>query len=249
MFRPRLIPVLLLHERVLVKSLRFGELAYVGDPINAIRMLNDFAADEIVVLAIDEGRESRPDLLELVRQVSSFVSVPLAAGGGIRDLAGIRALCWAGAEKVVIGSRAVEQPDFVSEAAVEFGSSTISVCLDVRRDARGVPFVWRDRGRVPSHMEAVACAELMVRKGAGEIVVQSIERDGTMSGYDLELVRAVAAAVPVPVVALGGAGGMDHLREGYEAGASALAAGSAFTYLRRRDAVLINYPGPEERPA
>lgn len=247
MFRPRLIPVLLLRAQALVKSVGFEDFSYVGDPINAVRMLNDFAADELMILAVDEGRQGGGNLLDVVRRVSSFVSVPLAAGGGVHDLADIRALCWGGAEKVVISSRAVEQPDFVSDAAVAFGSSTIAVCVDVRRDDRGTPRVWRDRGRAASPFEAVEFAELMARKGAGEIIVQSIDRDGTMAGYDLALIREVAAAVPVPVVALGGAGTMAHLREGYDAGASALASGSAFTYWRERGAVLVHYPGPDER--
>jgi cyclase len=248
MFRPRLIPVLLVRDKVLVKSVGFDDFTYVGDPINAVRMFDDLAADELVVLAIDEERKVGHDLLDLVRSLSSFLTIPLCAGGGVRDLAGVRALCEAGAEKVVIGSRAVEQPDFVSEAAVEFGSSTIAVCIDVRRDERGAAIVCRDRARIASEFEVVSFAELMARKGAGEILVQSVERDGRMCGYDLELIAEVAAAVPIPVVALGGAGTAEHLRQGYEAGASALASGSAFTFFRQRGAVLINYPGADERP-
>jgi cyclase len=248
MFQPRLIPALLLRDRVLVKSVRFGDFGYIGDPVNAIRILNDFAADELMVLDIGAARDTGRGLLDLLRQVSGFLTAPISVGGGIRDLERIHALCEAGAEKVVISSRAVEQPDFVSQAALEFGSSTIAVCIDVRTDGAGIPRVCGGSGTLLSGYEPVEFAEMMARKGAGEIILQSVDRDGRMEGYDLELTGAVAAAVPVPVIALGGAATLADMRKAYEAGASAAAAGSLFTYLGQRGSVLISYPTREERP-
>lgn len=247
MSQARVIPALLLRHGVLVKSRRFRDHAYVGDPINAIRMFNDFAADELFIIDIGPERREGRALLDLLARVSGFVTAPLAVGGGVASLGRIADLVGAGAEKVVISSRVVEDPAFVSEAAREFGSSTIVVCMDVARDKAGVDRVWSDNGRVASAWRPAEFAERMAGDGAGEIAVQSIDRDGMMQGYDLDLVRSVAAAVPVPVVALGGAATIDHMRAACAAGASAVAAGSAFVYFRRRGAVLINYPASGTR--
>lgn len=247
MFRPRLIPVLLVHRGRLVKSLRFRDFEYVGDPINAVRLFDDFGADELLLLDIGPDREQGRGMLDLLCRIRGFVTTPVAVGGGVGDAGRIRTLINAGAEKVVLSTHAVERPDLVAEAAQEFGSSTIAVCLDVGRDRAGTARIWTRNGAVRTDHPPVKFAELIASKGAGEIVLQSIERDGTMAGYDLPLVRAVSAAVSVPVVAAGGAGSIGHMREAHEAGASAVAAGSAFVYFKKRGAVLISYPSPDLR--
>jgi cyclase len=243
MFRPRVIPVLLLKGRGLVKSVRFGSHKYVGDPINAVRIFNDLRADELVFLDIDASREDRLISLDFVREVGEEASMPFSVGGGIRSIDDVAAVIGAGAEKVVIGSHAATDPGFVRRAADTFGSSTVVVCIDVKRKffkGRRTCFL---NGTRATEFDPVTFARLMENNGAGELIIQSVERDGTMGGYDIDLVREVSSAVGVPVVALGGAGRTEDLVNAYRDGrANGLAAGSLFVYKDKRRGVLINYP-------
>ena len=242
-FRPRVIPVLLLRNQGLVKTERFGKQRYIGDPINAVRIFNDLRADELVFLDILATREKRLISLDFVRDVGEEANMPFAVGGGIRSLGDIRKILSAGAEKVVLNSFAAENPDFIAEAADAFGSSTITVCIDVKKKRLGAPRTWTAGGTRATEYAPEEFARLAEQKGAGELIVQSISRDGTMEGYDLDLIGQVSDAVTIPVVALGGAGTLDHLRQAYrETHASALAAGSMFVYHGPRRGVLINYP-------
>jgi cyclase len=243
MFRPRIIPVLLLRDRVLIKSTRFRDHRYIGDPINAVRIFNDSRADELVFLDIDATRQGRLVPLEIVRDVGEEARMPFAVGGGIRSIADVRKVLGAGAEKVVIGAAASDDPDFVRHASEEFGSSTIVVCMDVKKQMFRGPRVWSRNGTRMSRRSPIEFAQLMESSGAGELIVQSIERDGRMGGYDVGLVRSVADAVTIPVVALGGAGSNEDLIRVHEEGhANALAAGSLFVYQGANRGVLINYP-------
>lgn len=247
MFRPRVIPVLLLRNEGLVKTEGFGKQRYIGDPINAVRIFNDLRADELVFLDILATREQRLISLEFVRHVGEEANMPFAVGGGIRSLEDIRSILSAGAEKVVINSFAAENPDFIAEAADAFGSSTITVCIDVKRKRFGAAQTWIAGGTQATGYAPEEFARLAEEKGAGEIIVQSIVRDGTMQGYDLDLLRSVSDAVTIPVVALGGAGSLDHLRQAYhETHASGLAAGSMFVFHGAKRGVLINYPDRAE---
>jgi len=247
MFRPRIIPVLLLRNEALVKTRSFGKHRYIGDPINAVRIFNDLKADELVFLDILATREGRLISLDFVRKVGEEANMPFAVGGGIRTIRDIRSILSAGAEKVVINSYAAENPDFVSEAADSFGSSTITVCIDIKKRWLGAPQTWTVSGTRPTGYRPEEFARLVEEKGAGEIIVQSIPRDGTMEGYDLDLVRRVSEAVTIPVVALGGAGTVEHLRQAYlEAHTSGLAAGSMFVFHGPKHGVLINYPDRSE---
>lgn len=248
MYRRRLIPVLLLQGSALVKSLRFKKHAYVGDPVNATRIFSYFNADELIVLDILASREDRILGKAMLADIAAEARMPLSVGGGIRSLSHIQELISAGVEKVVIGTHAVERPSFVREAALEFGSSAVSVCIDAKRSLLGKEQVRCLNGTRRSRTTPAQFAQQMEEQGAGEIIIQSIDRDGCMIGYDIGLVRAVAESVAVPVVALGGAGNVGDFREVLQEGkASAAAAGSAFVYLKRRGAVLINYPPPEDR--
>jgi cyclase len=247
MFRPRVIPVLLLRNGGLVKTQGFGKQRYIGDPINAVRIFNDHRADELVFLDILATRERRLISLDFVRDVGEEANMPFAVGGGIRSLQDIRNILSAGAEKVVLNSSAADDPDFIAQAADSFGSSTVTVCIDVKPKRFGGARTWTAGGTRPTEYTPQDFAKLAEEKGAGEIIVQSIQRDGTMEGYDLDLVRGVSEAVTIPVVALGGAGGLDHLRRAYaETHASALAAGSMFVYHGAKRGVLINYPDRDE---
>lgn len=247
MFRPRVIPVLLLRNGALVKTERFGKQRYIGDPINAVRIFNDHRADELVFLDILATRERRLIPLDFVRNVGEEANMPFAVGGGIRSLEDIRSILSAGAEKVVLNSFAAESPDFIAQAADSFGSSTITVCIDVKQKRLGGPRTWTVGGTRATEYAPEAFAQLAEKQGAGEIIVQSIVRDGTMEGYDLDLISRVSEAVTIPVVALGGAGGLEHLRRAYhETHASGLAAGSMFVFHGTKRGVLINYPDRAE---
>lgn len=247
MFRPRVIPVLLFRNGGLVKTEAFGKQRYIGDPINAVRIFNDLRADELVFLDILATQERRLIPLDFVREVGEEANMPFAVGGGIGSLQDIRSILSAGAEKVVINSFAAENPNFIAEAADAFGSSTITVCMDVKKKRLGAVQTWIASGTRATGYAPEEFARLAEEKGAGEIIVQSISRDGTMEGYDLDLLGRVSEAVTIPVVALGGAGGVADLRRAYrETYASGLAAGSMFVFHGPKRGVLINYPDRAE---
>ena len=243
MFRPRIIPVLLLKDLGVVKSVHFRNYKYIGDPINAVRIFNDLEADELVFLDITASRTKRLIPLDFVRSVGEESQMPFCVGGGIRSLGDIRSVIAAGAEKVVLNTSAGCDPDFVKLASDEFGSSTIVVCIDVKRTFFGVERAWIFGGSRATRFSPLDFAKLMEDKGAGELIVQSIERDGTMKGYDIDLIRSISQAVSIPVVALGGAGRIEDLVDAYRYGlVNGLAAGSLFVYQDKRRGVLINYP-------
>lgn len=247
MFRPRIIPVLLLKNSALVKSVKFKDHKYIGDPINAVRIFNDLKADELVFLDIEASRQNRLVSLDFVRDVGEEANMPFAVGGGIRSVEDIKAVINAGAEKVVINTAAAQNPDFVRQAADIFGSSTIVVCLDIKKQWFKGERTWILSGSRATGYTPLEFAQLMEEKGAGEIIVQSIEQDGMMTGYDIELVKSVATAVSVPVVALGGAGKNEDLIDAFKNGcANGLAAGSIFIYQSAQRGVLINYPDRNE---
>jgi len=247
MFRPRIIPVLLLKNRILVKSVGFNNYKYIGDPINAVRIFNDSKADELVFLDITATKENRIIDLDFVKDVGEEANMPFAVGGGIRSIKDIQAIINAGAEKVVINSYAAEQPDFVEQAADTFGSSTITICIDAKKKFLKGLRAWTKGGTEAVPFDPVTFAKLMEAKGAGEIIIQSIEKDGTMEGYDIPLIRSISGAVNIPVIALGGAGDLDDLKEAYQDGyANGLAAGSMFVYIGPHKGVLINYPEREQ---
>jgi cyclase len=247
MFRPRVIPVLLLKDNVLVKSIKFKNHKYIGDPINAVRIYNDFNADELVFLDIEASKKKRLISLDFVRNVGEESNMPFAVGGGIRSVNDIKSIINAGAEKVIIGSYAAENPDFILEASDTFGSSTICVCIDVKKSFFGKTQTWILNGSKSTKYSPVELAKLMEEKGAGEIIIQSIDKDGEMTGYDIDLIREISENVTIPVIALGGAGTMEHLKQAYKEGyANGLAAGSMFVYQGSKRGVLINYPEKNE---
>lgn len=230
-----------------MKTKGFSEERYIGDPINAVRLFNDLCADELIFLDICAGRERRAIALSFVRDVGSEANMPFAVGGGITTVHQIRDILAAGAEKVVLCTSAVSSPDFVAEASEMFGASTITVCMDVKPALLHGSRVCSDRGRRSSRYSPVDFARLMESCGAGELIVQSIHNDGVMHGYDLPLLRSVSEAVTIPVVALGGAGSLAHMRSAWREGCvSAVSAGSMFVFQGPRRGVLINYPTRSE---
>ena len=247
MFRPRVIPVLLLKNQGLVKSKNFKDFRYIGDPINAVKIFNDLKADELVFLDIMASVENRTISLELIKNIGEEANMPFAVGGGIKTIESIRNIINAGAEKVIINSYAAQNPNFIKEAADTFGSSTIVVCVDVKKKFLGEEQTWILNGTKSTGYSPIDFVKLMEEKGAGEIIVQSIEKDGTMTGYDIALIKRISEAVSIPVVALGGAGTISHLKEAYTDGyANGLAGGSMFVYQGKKQGVLITYPSKSE---
>ncbi|HAW51497.1 MAG TPA: imidazole glycerol phosphate synthase subunit HisF [Flavobacteriales bacterium] len=247
MFRPRVIPVLLLKDKGLVKSIGFKNYTYIGDPINAVKIFNDSKADELVFLDIEASKKKQTISVDFVKILGDETNMPFSVGGGIRTLGDIQKLIAAGAEKVIINSYAAQNPDFIKEATTHFGSSTITVCIDVKNDFLGKPRTWTQGGKKSSKYSPIDFARIMQDNGAGELIVQSIKRDGAMQGYDLALLGEISKSVSIPVVALGGAGSLRDMTEAYfQCHVNALGAGSLFVYQSRKKGVLINYPVRQE---
>ena len=243
MFRPRVIPVLLLKKEFLVKSIQFKKHKYIGDPINAVKIFNDLKADELVFLDIDATKEGRLISLDFIKDVGEEANMPFCVGGGIKSISDIKSIINAGAEKVIIGTAAYLDKNFIAEAASTFGSSTITVWIDVKKSFWGKEKAWVTNGTKVIDENIIDFAQEMEKAGAGEIIIQSIARDGMMQGYDIDLVKRISENVTIPVVALGGAGKLSDLEEVYRKGfANGLAAGSFFVYHDENRGVLINYP-------
>jgi cyclase len=248
MFQPRIIPVLLLKNNGLYKSVKFKNHHYIGDPINAVKIFNDLKADELVFLDTEASKQNRLISLDFVKEVGEEANMPFAVGGGIKSLEDIQKIINAGAEKVVINSAALKNPNFISEASNTFGRSTIAVCMDVNKNIFGKSKVFALAGCKAYDYTPIEFAKLMQDKGAGEIIVQSVALDGTMNGYDYDLILSVSKAVNIPVIALGGAGKMEHLKQAFQQSfANGLAAGSLFVYQGSKKGVLINYPELNEK--
>jgi len=247
MYRPRVIPSLLLKDKGLVKTIRFKDPTYVGDPINAVKIFNDLKADELVFLDITATKEKRTPPLDLLQKIADEAFMPFAAGGGVRTLEHVRMIINSGAEKVIINTAAVENPDVIEHAAAVFGNQSIIVSLDAKKISDGRYEVFTRAGTNAAGLAPADIARQLESRGAGEIMINSIDRDGTFEGYDLELVKQVADAVRIPVIACGGAKDYKNLADPFEkSGATAVAAGSLFVFIGRKRAVLINYPDKQE---
>jgi len=244
--RPRVIPCLLLKNEGLVKTVKFKDPKYLGDPINIVRIFNDKEVDELVFLDILATVENRRPNFELLGKITSECFMPLGYGGGIRTLEDVKQLLSMGVEKIVLNTSAVENPSLIRAAADYAGSQAVVISLDVKKTLLGKYEVYTRGGKKGTGLDPVKFAVEMEKQGAGELFLNSIDRDGTMQGYDLELVRRVADSVTVPVVACGGAGNIQHLAEAIQAGASAAAAGSMFVFQGPLRGVLISYPAQEE---
>jgi imidazole glycerol-phosphate synthase subunit HisF len=247
MFRPRVIPILLLKNQGIVKSVKFKHYNYIGDPLNAVRLFNDLKVDELVFLDILASHYNRPISVDFVKNIADEANMPFSVGGGIKSLDVIDSIIRGGAEKVILNTHAVTTPSFVKRASEEYGSSTIVVSLDIKkRRFRGNQIVTHG-GSKSTNIDPVELAQKMEENGAGELIINSVDNDGTMMGYDLEMIKSIACSVTIPVVAAGGAGKLQDLRLAVDdAYASAVAAGSMFVYHGERKAVLINYPSIEE---
>jgi imidazole glycerol-phosphate synthase subunit HisF len=234
MFKVRVIPCLDVKDGRVVKGINFVNLRDAGDPVAAAIAYDEAGADELTFLDITASHENRGIMLDVVRRTAEACFMPLTVGGGVRTIEDIRALLTSGADKVSINTAAVTRRGFVKEAAEKFGDQCIVVAIDAKRVAPGKPDRWEiftHGGRKPTGIDAIAYAREVVALGAGEILLTSMDRDGTLQGFDIALTRAVADAVPVPVIASGGVGNLDHLVEGVRDGhAGAVLAASIFHF-------------------
>lgn len=245
MLRTRIIPALLLREASLVKTVRFGKFTYVGDPCNTVRIFNELEVDELAFLDITATREQRAPNLALLADIANECFMPLGYGGGIRQFAEAQSILRLGFEKVIVNTYAEENPDFIRELADHFGSQAVIVSIDVKRDLWGRSRVHTNSGTRNTHRDPVAWAQEVESRGAGEILLTSVDREGTWQGFDLSLVKAVTDAVRIPVIAHGGAGCLDDVaRVVKTAGASAVALGSMVVFQKQGCGVLVNFPEP-----
>ncbi len=231
MLTKRVIPCLDVKDGRVVKGVNFVDLVDAGDPVEQAKIYDKAGADELTFLDITASSDNRDIIYDVVRATAEHCFMPLTVGGGVRSVEDVRRLLLSGADKVSINTAAVHRPEFVGEAARKFGNQCIVVAIDAKRDGKGGFEVFTHGGRNPTGIEAIGWARRMTELGAGEILLTSMDRDGTKSGFDVELTRAVADAVSIPVVASGGVGTLDHMVEGIRDGhADAVLAASIFHF-------------------
>ncbi|EZH72294.1 imidazole glycerol phosphate synthase [Aquimarina atlantica] len=247
MLQIRVIPSLLLKNNGLVKSIKFKNHKYIGDPINAIKIFNDKEVDELVFLDISATKLGKGPNFKLLSEIAGECFMPLGYGGGISSLSNIEQILKLGFEKVIINYAAANNPLLIDEAVKEFGTSTIVVSIDVKKNMFGKKKVYIQNGSKSVSQTPIDYAKEMESRGAGEILLNSIDRDGTMIGYDLELIKNISSSLQIPLVACGGAGKLDDFQSAINTGgASAVSAGSLFVFNGPNRAVLINYPSINE---
>jgi imidazole glycerol-phosphate synthase subunit HisF len=247
MLQTRVIPCLLLRNGGLVKTVKFKEPRYVGDPINAVKIFNDKEVHELVLLDIEASKNKRGPQFDYLSRITREAFMPMGYGGGVRNLDDIQRLLGIGFEKVIINTATLENPDFVRQAAESCGSQSVVASVDVKKTLFGGYQVASHSGRSVPIADPAAWAAHLQGLGAGEILLNSVDRDGTFTGYDVPLIRKVASAVNVPVVAIGGAGSVQDFGVAIkQGGAAAVSAGSLFVFHGPHKAVLITYPTQED---
>ena len=228
-FAKRIIPCLDVNEGRVVKGVNFVNLRDAGDPVEVAKRYNEEGADEITFLDITASHEQRETIVDVVKQVAKEVFIPLTVGGGIRKLEDIYNLLNVGCDKVSINSAAIKNPDFIDESSKRFGSQCIVVAIDAKRVGNSWN-IFLNGGRVDTGIDAIKWAKEIYNRGAGEILLTSMDADGTKAGFDNELNRAISSIVDIPVIASGGAGTMEHIKDAFEAGADAALAASIFHF-------------------
>ncbi len=249
MLHPRIIPCLLVHDKGLVKTVKFKNPKYVGDPINAVKIFNEKEVDELIVLDIDASTEGREPDYRMIENLATECRMPFCYGGGIKTVEQAKKIFGLGVEKVAISSAAIENPELISSMAESVGNQSVVVVLDVKKRLIGGKYdVWINNGRRNTKQNPIELAKQMEQLGAGEIVINSIDNDGVMKSYDFALVDAIRKAINVPITVLGGAGSLDDIKRLIsEYGIIGAAAGSLFVFKGIYRAVLINYPGQQEK--
>lgn len=246
MLQTRVMPCLLLKNSKLVKTIKFKNPNYVGDPVNAIKIYNEKEVDELIFLDITATIENKKPSFKTISEIASECFMPLTYGGGINNLEDMKTIFNLGAEKIAINSYGVENPSFIAKASEKFGSQSIIVSIDVKKKLGSSYDVYTHSGTQSAHIDPVDWAKKVQNLGAGEILLTSIDRDGTMEGYDLTLINKICEAVNIPVIVCGGAGKVEDFTKAVHAGASAVASGSLVVYHGSVQGVLINFPSKDE---
>ena len=247
MIRKRIIPVLLLKNNGLYKGVGYDKYVYIGDPINAVKIFNDMEVDELIFLDIEASKNNKVISQEFVEKLSEECFMPFSVGGGIKSLKDAKNLISAGAEKIVLNNWAINQPELITEISNSFGSQSIVVAVDTKKNWLGKQKVYSLSGKKSTNLNLEEWIMEIEKRGAGEILINSIEMDGKMSGYNIELINKVSKSVNIPVIAGCGAGSVAHFKDAIKAGAEACAGGSVFVFHGPKRGVLINYPSKEER--
>jgi cyclase len=245
-WRKRVIPLLLLKGDKLVKTKKFSSPVYVGDVINAVKIFNEKEVDELALIDITPLSERRDPNFSIIKDVASECFIPLAYGGKITNEDQIRKVLNIGVEKIIINTAAIENPDFLKSACKNFGSSTIVASVDFKKNIFGKKYVFTENGKKNTKKSPIEIVLELEKLGVGEILLNSIDRDGMQNGYDLELIRSLSNAVNIPLIACGGASTVDDFVDAFNNGASAVAAGSRFVFNGKHNAVLITYLTDEE---
>jgi len=245
MLRTRVIPSLLIRNSGLIKTFRFKNAKYVGDPINAIKIFNDKEVDELVVLDVEATKRKKINF-EMLGQINKEAFIPLGYGGGIKTVDDVKKILQLGYEKVIINTAAIDNPKFVTECAKECGSQSVVCCIDSKRSVFGKYYAYDYRIKRPTNKRVLDLARQYESLGCGELLIYSVDNDGMYSGYDLKLIKEVTSNVQIPVVALGGAANIEDFKLAVNnGGASAVAAGSMFVFHGPHKAVLISYPSKQ----
>ena len=247
MLRTRVIPCLLLNDESLVKTVKFGAYTYIGDPVNTVRIFNELEVDELVFLDITASRQSRGPNFKVLEDIANECFMPLAYGGGICDIEDVGRVFGIGFEKIVINSHAVQDPGFIRRVADKFGSQSVIGSIDARKNLFGRYEVFTHGGTKKASGNPLEWAQELERLGAGELLLTSMDRDGTWAGFDIKLTASVTSKVQVPVIANGGAGTVRHIGDVVgRGGASAVAVGSLVVFQGKGLGVLVNFPGKKE---
>lgn len=250
MLRARVIPTLLLRNESLVKTVQFGRFSYIGDPCNTVRIFNELEVDELIFLDITATREGRRPNLRVLRDIANECFMPLAYGGGIRTFDDAKSVFEIGIEKIAVNATAYTNPALLTEIAGCYGSQAVIASIDVKRTWRGQPRIFHHEGKSKGNQSPVEWAKEVERRGAGEILLTSVDREGTWSGFDIELVESIATAVHIPVIAHGGCGTLQHIGAAIREGkASAVATGSMVVFQKEGMGVLVNFPSPTDTEA
>ena len=246
MLRARIIPTLLIQNKGLVKTCRFKKPVYLGDPINAIKIFNEKEVDELVILDIEASKNGGGIDWNMLTRLNREAFMPLGYGGGITNIEDIRRIIHLGYEKVVLNSAVLNNPNLIKEAADIIGSQSLVVCVDVKKSKNGSFKVYNHLNREDTRLDPLEYIKSLESLGAGEIIIHSVDREGTYTGYEMDLLKRISSDVKIPIIALGGASSISDLKNVLKTEISAAAAGSIFVFFGRLRAVLINYPSREE---
>ncbi len=247
MLQTRVIPCLLLRDESLVKTVKFDKAGYIGDPINTVRIFNELEVDELIFLDISATLEKRAPNFKILAEIANECFMPLGYGGGMRNFEDAKRIFQIGFEKIAVNSYAFENPDFINRLAEHFGNQAVIASIDVKKNFFGKYEVFSHSGKKNTKKNPVEWAQELESRGAGELLLTSIDREGTWTGFDVELIKNVTSAVKVPVIANGGAGNLAHLELVVkQAKASAVALGSMVVYQKKGLGVLVNFPERKE---